>query len=224
MVDHIDDASEPRGRVDIRVGVGRRRRWSVATKGRIVAQSYAPGAVVSASYFQVLGVKPALGRLFRAGQVDIACLRRAVVDAVMLDAVGVGGRGHDRGDEGLGVAVVEREPGALHLDHEAMTLPERVVRLGERHLVGQDRAGSDRAGLLQALAIAAAEVRMRRSSVTCWLLSSGTLRSARMSTRRPCTSTSRTVFFAMRAVLPISRAAHPEDGPRQGSSSYCRKS
>jgi transposase len=47
MVDHIDDASEPRGRVDIRVGVGRRRRWSVATKGRIVAQSYAPGAVVS---------------------------------------------------------------------------------------------------------------------------------------------------------------------------------
>jgi len=47
MVDHIDDASEPRGRVDIRVGVGRRRRWSVATKGRIVAESYAPGAVVS---------------------------------------------------------------------------------------------------------------------------------------------------------------------------------
>lgn len=47
MVDHIDDASEPRGRVDIRVGVGRRRRWSVEAKGRIVAESYAPGAVVS---------------------------------------------------------------------------------------------------------------------------------------------------------------------------------
>jgi transposase len=47
MVDHIDHPSEPRGRVDIRVGVGRRRRWSVATKGRIVAESYAPGAVVS---------------------------------------------------------------------------------------------------------------------------------------------------------------------------------
>src|SRR6185436_20576194 len=47
MVDHIDDAWEPRGRIDIRVGVGRRRRWSVATKGRIVAESYAPGAVVS---------------------------------------------------------------------------------------------------------------------------------------------------------------------------------
>ena len=47
MVDHIDDASEPRGRVDIRVGVGCRRRWSVETKGRIVAESFMPGAVVS---------------------------------------------------------------------------------------------------------------------------------------------------------------------------------
>ena len=47
MVDHIVDASEPRGRVDIRVGVGRRRRWSVEAKGRIAAESYAPGAVVS---------------------------------------------------------------------------------------------------------------------------------------------------------------------------------
>jgi len=47
MVEHIDDASEPRGRVDIRVGVGRRRRWSDEAKGRIVVESYMPGAVVS---------------------------------------------------------------------------------------------------------------------------------------------------------------------------------
>ena len=47
MVDHIVDASERRGRVDIRVGVGRRRRWSAEAKGRVVAESYAPGAVVS---------------------------------------------------------------------------------------------------------------------------------------------------------------------------------
>jgi len=33
--------------VDIQVGPGRRRRWSDEVKGRIVAESYAPGAVVS---------------------------------------------------------------------------------------------------------------------------------------------------------------------------------
>ena len=47
MVDDIVDAWEPRGRVEIQVGAGRRRRWSDEVKGRIVAASYAPGAVVS---------------------------------------------------------------------------------------------------------------------------------------------------------------------------------
>src|SRR6476659_3598395 len=47
MVDHIVDASGPRGRVEIRSGVGRRRRWSDEVKGGIVAESFAPGAVVS---------------------------------------------------------------------------------------------------------------------------------------------------------------------------------
>lgn len=47
MVDHIVDASGRRGGVDIRVGVGRRRRWRADDKGRIVAESYAAGAVVS---------------------------------------------------------------------------------------------------------------------------------------------------------------------------------
>jgi len=47
MVDYIVDASAPRGRIEIRSGVGRRRRWSGAEKGRIVAESFAAGAVVS---------------------------------------------------------------------------------------------------------------------------------------------------------------------------------
>lgn len=47
MVDHIVDTSAHRGRVEIRSGVGRRRRWRAEDKGRIVAESFAPGAVVS---------------------------------------------------------------------------------------------------------------------------------------------------------------------------------
>ena len=47
MVDDIFDNSRPLGRVEVRTGVGRRRRWSEEQKGRIVAESYRAGAVVS---------------------------------------------------------------------------------------------------------------------------------------------------------------------------------
>ena len=47
MVDDIFDTSRPRGRVEIRTGIGRRRRWCEEQKGRIVAESYLVGAVVS---------------------------------------------------------------------------------------------------------------------------------------------------------------------------------
>jgi hypothetical protein len=47
MVDDIFDTLRPIGRVEIRTGVGRRRRWSEEQKDRIVAESYLAGAVVS---------------------------------------------------------------------------------------------------------------------------------------------------------------------------------
>jgi len=49
MVDHIVDASERRGRIDIRAvsELGVDGGWSDKAKGRLVAESYEPGAVVS---------------------------------------------------------------------------------------------------------------------------------------------------------------------------------
>jgi transposase len=47
MLDDIVDSSKPRGRVDIQVGDVPRRKWSDEVKGQIVAESYAPGVVVS---------------------------------------------------------------------------------------------------------------------------------------------------------------------------------
>ncbi len=41
MVDDIFDNSRPRSRVEIRTGVGRRRRWTEEQKGRIVAERLA---------------------------------------------------------------------------------------------------------------------------------------------------------------------------------------
>ena len=41
------DNSRPRGRVEIRTGVGCRRRWTEEQKGRILAESYRAGVIVS---------------------------------------------------------------------------------------------------------------------------------------------------------------------------------
>jgi len=47
MVEDIVEAKGARGRVEIRTGIGRRRRWTDDEKGEIVAEAVAPGAVVS---------------------------------------------------------------------------------------------------------------------------------------------------------------------------------
>src|SRR5260370_39070646 len=47
MLDDTFDNWRPFGRVEVRTGVGRRRRWTEEQKGRIVAESYRAGAVVS---------------------------------------------------------------------------------------------------------------------------------------------------------------------------------
>jgi transposase len=48
MVEHMVVSSPVTGRVDIRTGVGRRRRWTREEKARIVAESLEPGVRVSA--------------------------------------------------------------------------------------------------------------------------------------------------------------------------------
>jgi transposase len=89
MVDHIVDASAPRGRVEIRSGVGRRRRWSDAEKGRIVAESFAAGAVVS-EVARRHEISPqhlfAWRKAARAGQLTLPANEAAMFVPVMLAA------------------------------------------------------------------------------------------------------------------------------------------
>ena len=47
MVDTSDDTKRVRGRVEIRTGVIRRRRWTAEEKGRIVAEAILPDAVIA---------------------------------------------------------------------------------------------------------------------------------------------------------------------------------
>ena len=89
MVEHIVDASVLRGRVEIRSGVGRRRRWSDGEKGRIVAESFAAGAVVS-EVARRHEISPqhlfAWRKAARAGQLTLPADKAAMFVPVMLAA------------------------------------------------------------------------------------------------------------------------------------------
>ena len=47
MTDTICDTKQARGRVEIRTGVGRRRRWTAQEKGRLVAEALTSGVPVA---------------------------------------------------------------------------------------------------------------------------------------------------------------------------------
>ena len=61
--------------------------------------------------------------------------------------VGRGFGGHDVGHEGLRIAVIEREPGALNLDQNGVAGLEDVVYVVQRELVLVDGAGRRGVGL-----------------------------------------------------------------------------
>ena len=119
MVDDIVDASAPRGRVDIRVGVGGRRRWSGEAKGRIVAELYVPGAVVSevARRHDMLPQHLfAWRKAARAGRVDVASRAAPMFVLVVRETWDDGAGGAAANGSGaitieIAGAVVHAEPG-----------------------------------------------------------------------------------------------------------------
>src|SRR5580692_5140041 len=87
---------------------------------------------------------------------DEAGIAGAMVNALSGFAI-VGRLGpEDVGDEGLRVAVVEREPARLDLHHDAMAGEEDVVGVGEIEAIKKRFIGGDGLGSFEAFAVAAA--------------------------------------------------------------------
>jgi len=104
MVDHMVDASKPRSRVDIQdiqAGAGRRRRWSDEVKGRMEAESYAPGAVVS-EVARRHGVSPqhlfVRRKVARAGVLSLPADEAPLFVPVVTELRSAGPRREDRKD------------------------------------------------------------------------------------------------------------------------------
>src|SRR5277367_4273823 len=91
------------------------------------------------------------------GKLDESGLGGRVVDALRGFAI-VGGLGPENiGDEGLRIAVVEREPTGLDLYHDAVTRQEDVIGIGKIEAVKERLVGGDGLGSFEAFAIPAAK-------------------------------------------------------------------
>src|SRR5262245_6698520 len=88
---------------------------------------------------------------------DVRCLRARAVNAVRGRAEVFGARLENVRDERLGIAVDDREPAALDLDHDPVPLAKRVTLRMKAPRVLEDRVRCDRLGLLEGLPVAAAK-------------------------------------------------------------------
>ena len=91
------------------------------------------------------------------GQRDITLIRAAYPDLLNSFLVSLGWREEDIRNKGLGITVVKRKPARLYLYHDAVSWLEHMVGVGQSKLIRQRRVGSDRSGLVEAFAIAAAQ-------------------------------------------------------------------
>src|ERR1700674_5318847 len=80
-----------------------------------------------------------------------------MVDALSSFTIVTWLRPKDTWYESLRVAIVERKPARLDLDHDAVAWQEDMIRGGQSESVEQRNVGSNWLGCFQAFAIAAAE-------------------------------------------------------------------
>ena len=114
MVDHIHQHREVLKPIEVRTSVERRRRWPVDLKGRIVATSFAPGAI-AADVAREYHISPAhlhqWRRAARSGKLVVAMDADVGFATVVVDhpRTGVSGRFVEIDVAG---AVVRVDPGA----------------------------------------------------------------------------------------------------------------
>ena len=100
-------------------------------------------------------VMPQYRILRRSRRVHQRHFKRGIVAGAGVDGDGgrliVGGLGfHDVGHEGLRVAVIEREPGALDFDHHRVAGLEDVINIVQREFVFVHGTGRKRGGMVEA--------------------------------------------------------------------------